>query len=557
MTAPRFLPVLLAFCMFSTGASGLVNEYLLATITTYILGNSIEQFSMVIACMMLMMGVSGFVQSKISDRNLLQKFIAVEVVMALMCGFAPLAIYGAFGYLEDNFQIVHYFFVLSVGFLIGFEIPLVMRIIDQYGIQIKTNLSLVYAMDYIGAFVGAIIWVKYLLKNFPLTEISFIVAGFNFFVAAIAIIYFLFQGIIKRPAIYCLVLISTAALLIVGYSSNRDVSNLLEQRFYDDPIIYKSTTKYQHLVITHNRELEDTRLYINGNTQFSSLDEERYHDFLVHPVMSAGHSRRPRNVLILGGGDGLALREVLKYQSITSVTLVDLDPGMIEVASTNPTLTALNKNSFKNAKVFTENGVLTSPGTKKGVYMTEDEEQPFSFEWVASIEVFNVDAELFIRNAENKQWDTVIIDLPDPSSIELSKLYSKQFYLSLRKLLSPNGFIAVQSTSPYHAKEAYLAVGATLNAAGFNTLPYRQNIPSFGDWGYYVAWVGGPSQDTLKSRLSSLNDFTVETGFITPELLAASFAFGKGELTADSTCINTLMEPCLLHAYVDRSWLIE
>ena len=207
---PRFLPLLLAFCMFSTGASGLVNEYVLATITTYILGNSIEQFSIVIASMMLMMGVSGFVQSKMSDRFLLQKFIGVEVLMALLGAFAPLAIYAAFGYMNEHFTLVLFFFILSIGFLIGFEIPLVMRIIDAQNIQLKTNLTIVYAMDYIGAFVGAIIWVKFLLLNFPLTEISFIVAGFNFFIAAIAILYFLKQRIIQSPVIILLIIISTA-----------------------------------------------------------------------------------------------------------------------------------------------------------------------------------------------------------------------------------------------------------------------------------------------------------------------------------------------------------
>ncbi len=314
--------------MFTTGASGLVNEYVLATITTYILGNSIEQFSMVIASMMLMMGVSGLVQSKMSDNNLLQKFITVEVIMALLGGFAPLAIYAAYGYLENSFQIVHYFFVLSVGFLIGFEIPLVMRIIDQHKIELRTNLTIVYAMDYIGAFVGAVIWVEYLLKNYPLTEISFIVAGFNFMVASITIIYFLKQRLIPKPIIYILLLLLTSALLIMGFMSNRDISNLLEQRFYEDPIVHKETTKYQHLVITHNSGSGDTRLYINGNTQFSSLDEERYHDFLVHPLMAATASRA--NVLILGGGDGLALRDVLKYQP-KAVTLIDLDSELIDI----------------------------------------------------------------------------------------------------------------------------------------------------------------------------------------------------------------------------------
>lgn len=555
MSTPRFLPILLAFCMFSTGASGLVNEYALATITTYILGNSIEQFSIVIACMMLMMGVAGFVQSKMSDNDLLQKFIAVEVLLAIIGGFAPLAIYACYGYLESHFLVVHYFFVLSVGFLIGFEIPLVMRIIEQHKIKLSTNLTLVYAMDYIGAFIGALIWVNYLLKNYPLTEISFIVAGFNFIVATLTIIYFMRYKLIKKPKMQSLLLLSTFALLITGFTYNQDINKILEQRFYADPIVYKETTKYQHLVITHNKTTNDTRLYINGNTQLSSLDEERYHEMLVHPLMESISSKD--NILILGGGDGLALRELNKYPDINSITLVDLDPEMVKIASTNSYLSALNKNAFKNAKVMVDTLNKKASDHVEGVYLFENSGATDEAEWVASINVYNLDADQFLRQKPQQKWDGVIIDLPDPSSIELSKLYSKQFYRSLKRYLKEDAYIAVQSTSPYHAKEAYLSIGATLNAAGFNTLPYRQNIPSFGDWGYYLAWTNNETPKALKARLSSLDKFQVSQSFITPEVLTASFAFGKSELILDDVCINTLMRPCLLDRYVEKSWLVE
>ena len=555
MKTARLLPVLLAFCMFSTGASGLVSEYLLATITTYILGNSIEQFSLVIASMMLMMGVSGFVQSKMTDRNLLQKFITVEVLMALLGGFAPLAIYASYGYLEHYFTIVHYGFVLSIGFLIGFEIPLVMRIIEKQNIPLKTNLTIVYAMDYVGAFVGALIWVNYLLKNFPLSEISFIVAGFNFIVAAITIVYFLYVKVIDRPVMQLLVLLLTAVALLFGWANNRDFSALLEQKFYDDPIVYKKTTRYQHLVMTHNSKIDDTRLYINGNTQFSSLDEERYHDFLVHPVMTIAPSIN--HVLVLGGGDGLALREIIKYAEIESVTLVDLDPEMINIATNNQILTGLNNHSFQHAKVNVAAINTYIAGSKQAIYMREAGHKTGEPEWVASVDVFNIDADQFLKKQPKQKWDAVVIDLPDPSSIELSKLYSKQFYQSLRRYLTADAYVAIQSTSPYHAKEAYLSIGETLKAAGFRVLPYRQNIPSFGDWGYYLAWIGARSSEAVKLQLSSLTGFKVETDFITPELLAASFAFGKGELVADTPCVNTLMQPCLLTHYLDRSWLLE
>lgn len=178
-------------------------------------------------------------------------------------------------------------------------------------------------------------------------------------------------------------------------------------------------------------------------------------------------------------------------------------------------------------------------------------------EWVASISVLNIDADLFINTVGDRTWDTVIIDFPDPGSVELSKLYSKQFYRKLSRHLSPDAFISIQSTSPYHAKEAFLTIGKTLNAAGFNTLPYRQNIPSFGDWGYYLAWHGPQSEKVIKNKIASLDSFKVETDFITPELLTASLAFGKNELVSESDCVNTIMFPCLVTQYTDYSWLIN
>ncbi|MFT6123131.1 MAG: spermidine synthase [Oleiphilaceae bacterium] len=544
--------------MFSTGASGLVNQYVLATLTTYILGNSIEQFSIVIASMMLMMGVSGLVQNKMSDDHLIEKFMAVEVMMALMGGFAPLVIYGAYGYMQNHFELVHYFFVLGIGFLIGFEIPIVMRILEKKNVGLKTNLTIVYAMDYIGAFIGAIIWINYLLKFHPLTEISFIVAGFNFIVAVFAILYFVYTGEIKRRFLAITVLAFTASALVWGFCENRDLSDLFEQRFYDDPIVHRETTKYQHLVLTENTGTGDVRLYINGNTQFSSLDEDRYHDFLVHPVMTL--AKKTKHILVLGGGDGLALRELHKYPEIETITLVDLDPDMILLATHNPIMRKLNNNAFDDTRIQTQKPGGIVETNVKPILLKEDsafDKSANDADWVASVSVFSLDADQFIKNIETQTWDVVVIDFPDPSSIELSKLYSKQFYLKLAKNLKKDAIIAIQSTSPYHAKEAFLTIGNTLRAAGFKALPYRQNVPSFGDWGFYLAWQSEDSPQAMKDKIKALSQFNVNTNFITTELLTASLAFGKGELESNMHCVNSIMQPCLVKQYTDHSWLIE
>jgi len=554
---PRLLTFLFGFCMFSTGGTGLVNEYVLATMTTYILGNSIEQFSIIIAAMMLMMGLSGVVQEKMSDNNLIQKFMGVEMLMAILGGFAPIAIYAAFGYMTEHFIFVHYFFVLSIGFLIGFEIPIVMRIIDQYGVGIKKNLRTVYAMDYIGAFVFALVWVFFLLKHFPLPEISFIVASFNFIVATITVLYFIYTGVVKTWKVPVIFLVGTTVALIYGYQHNRDWTLTMEQKFYEDPIVHVETTKYQHLVLTQHPKTKDVRLYINGNTQFSSLDEKRYHDLLVHPAMSL--RPRARNILILGGGDGLALREILKYQNVDSVTLVDLDPAMVKFASTDSTMCKLNDNSFSDARVFThKTGGVQSVGAE-GVYIetgrTNKVSKKAETEFVAQIDVYNVDADRFVGELHNgRKWDVIIIDFPDPSSVELSKLYSREFYKKLQWLMADNAVVSIQSTSPYHAKEAYLAIGKTMESAGLKVIPYRQNIPAFGDWGYYLSWTSDESVADMKQKIQHVSKFQVETNFITPEVMVASMAFGKGELSPEKQCVNTLMRPCLLDLYEHYGW---
>ena len=251
--------------MFFTGASGFNFECVLSTVATYILGNSIEQFSVTISLMLLMMGVAGYWQKRLSDRHLVEKFLAVAVLLAMLGGFAPTAAYAAYATMENHFSLVQYFFVLAIGFLIGLEIPLVLRINRYYVPTLKSNIATVFSMDYIGSFIGALVWVYFFLKYFPLTETSFFVAGVNFFVAVITYLYFMRHRAVARPLVSLLMILLTAAALGYGYAQNRVWNLLLEQRFYDQPIVYSKTTKYQHIVMTAGVSPVDYRLYINGN----------------------------------------------------------------------------------------------------------------------------------------------------------------------------------------------------------------------------------------------------------------------------------------------------
>ena len=162
----------------------------------------------------------------------------------------------------------------------------------------------------------------------------------------------------------------------------------------------------------------------------------------------------PRDILVLGGGDGMAVRELLKYPSVRKITLVDLDRRMTELFSHEGLLASLNKHSLSDRRVS----------------------------------IVNQDAFVWLRS-EPGQFDFVVVDFPDPSNYSLGKLYTDTFYRALKKVLKPEGLVVVQSTSPYYAKNSYWCVVQTLGSVGLATTPYHAYVPSFGDWGYVIGSV--------------------------------------------------------------------
>ena len=554
----RTATVLLALSMFFTGAAGFIFECILSTVASYILGNSIEQFSVTIALMMFMMGVAGWWQSTLRDEHLIEKFLAVEASLALLGGFAPIAVYGAYATMEAHFALVQYFFVTAIGFLIGLEIPLVLRINRRFAPQLKSNIAAVFSTDYVGAFIGALVWAFVLLRYFPLTETSFLAAGLNFLVAALTYAYFTWTGAVGRKALAFGVVALTAGALAFGYANNRDWSRLFEQRFYDRPIVVSETTRYQHIVMTASVDPLDYRLFLNGNLQFSSRDERIYHELLVHPAVALAEN--PRRALILGGGDGLGMRELLKHPEIREAMLVDIDPAMIELAREHPVLNELNGGALRDARVtVAPEGIAEPTELEAPVYeysSLKRQGRGYGVEEAARVTVYTVDAD---RMAERLPagLDVVILDLPDPNTVELAKLYSLEFYLKLRRLLSPGAVMAVQSTSPYHAKESFLCIRRTLEAAGFATLPYHDNVPSFGDWGWLLAWEPERRPGDLRRAAREIGGFGLEADdltYLTPEVFQAALAFGKGALASQHDEPNRLMQPILLRFYLEESW---
>jgi len=237
-------------------------------------------------------------------------------------------------------------------------------------------------------------------------------------------------------------------LLGVGFAAAEDVMALSEEGQYPGQALFAKSTAYQRIVVT--RQADDIRLFLNGNLQFSSRDEYRYHEALVHPIMAA--IDRPQHVLVLGGGDGLAVRELLKYPSVETITLVDLDPEMTQLFSRSPFLSRLNGGSLRSPKV----------------------------------QVVNADAFVWLKDAQ-ASYDAIIVDFPDPSNYSIGKLFSLTFYRRLSEVLAPNGWAVIQSTSPYVAPKAFWCVERTLQAAGLQTAAYHVFVPSFGEWGFVAA----------------------------------------------------------------------
>lgn len=548
--------VLLMLSMLSTGAAGLVTEYLLATVSTYVLGNSIEQFSVVIAVMFFTMGAASFMQKFVGDDYLIEKFVLIEITLTLLGAFAPLAIYGAFAILNTFFPVALIATVALIGFLIGFEIPLIIRINSRYVGELKANLGWILSMDYLGGFIGAIIWVMYLLPGYPLTEISFIVSGFNFIVAVATIVYFMHTKAMYYPRLAALLIAATATALVVGYMNNRDWSMSIEQGLYRSPIVHAETSKYQRIVLTHDASSDDWRLFLNGGLQFSSLDEAVYHEHLVHPAMALAPRRN--RVLILGGGDGLALREVLKYRDVREVLLVDIDPAIIRLASTHKALRALNEDAFADARVTAMTSRAVNGEGFRRIHMETGNTDRFGKPEkarIASVNVMTVDAFKYVAEAGSGPWDVVIIDFPDPDQVEIAKLYSREFYRALGAIIARDGYVALQATSPHHAREVFLCIGRTMAAAGWNAIPYHANVPSFGDWGWYLA---SPTIDsrTLREKMSTLPAIP-ETKHLTQETARAALAFGKNALAARFDHVSSVMEPHVHHLYVRHAWQVE
>ena len=444
--------VALLFGTFVIAICGLVYELLAGTLSSYLLGDSIYHFSLVIGLFMSSMGVGAWLSRFIEER-LERAFVLIQFSIAIVGGFSAFILFYAFAYLE-NYDAFLYLITILLGSMLGVEIPLIIRILKK-SFSLKTNISNVFTMDYLGALFASLMFPLVLVPQLGLMQTSFLFGGLNLMVGAMA--WYIFRDILSRK--YLVVIVIIATILILGFVKSSTLTSLIENKLYQHNIIYSKQTPYQKLIVTG--EKGRIQFYINGAIQFDTIDEHRYHESLVHPVMSMAKAHE--NVLIIGGGDGMALREVLKHDDVGHITLVDLDPAITTLFKTHPTLSKLNHHAYKSPKVT----------------------------------VVNQDAWKFIETA-TVLYDVIIIDLPDPNNISLSRLYSQTFYRLLSSHLSRSGAMVTQASSPMFSTDAFWCIAQTLEDADFHTLPYHTYIPSFGEWGFILASKLVLPLDTLK-----------------------------------------------------------
>ena len=468
---------ILILSVFVVASCGLAYELIAGALASYLLGDSVLQFSTIIGCYLFAMGVGAHFSKYVRDEDVMARFVDIELAVGLVGGISAAVLFLTFSWSAAPFRAMLYTMVFLVGAFVGMEVPLVMRALNARDTAFSEIVSKVLTFDYLGALAVSLLFPLVLAPTLGLVRSGFLFGMLNVGVALWTIR--VFKAELKNVTGRMLRASAVMFVLVAGFASADKLTYWGEHGLFGDEIVYATTTPYQRLVVT--RWKDDLRLYINGNLQFSSRDEYRYHEALVHPVLQP--LPWARRVLVLGGGDGLALREILRYPNIQHVTLVDLDPAMTGAFTKREELVKLNHGSFSDKRVS----------------------------------VINADAALWLQKNDD-MFDAIIVDFPDPSSFALGKLYSVPFYGLVRKHLAANGLMTVQSTSPFFAPHAYWTIDATLREVGMKTYPYHAYVPSFGEWGFILASPQAQytPPSTYRLPMRYLNAETTREMFIFP-----------------------------------------
>ena len=538
--------------MGMVAACGLVYEYLLAHYAGRILGAVEPAIYTMIGLMIVAMGLGAFAARWVGSIH--RGFAWLELGIGVLGGSSVLVLSAAVAFahslpgwlrtvygidgsvaldggIADSLlgfaRLLPFLTGFAIGFLVGMEIPLIARVREHvHGRPLTHNLGTMYGADYLGAGVGAAVWVTVCLK-LPVVYAAVGTAAVNTLVGAGFLLLYRRR---LRPAGrlwagHGLLAALLATLAVFGTEWMAHLGDTL----FRDRVVYRLQTRYQHVVVTR-RHVAGGRsdvlgLYLDGRLQFASNDERIYHAHLTTPPMLAAYRRE--KVLILGGGDGLALRDLLRWNP-ESVTLIDIDGALLRLfRGEDPdaprwlsrALAALNENAFEDPRVRVVEGD-------------------------AFIEVERL-------AAAGARFDVVVADLPDPSHPDLNRLYSDYFYARIRRILSPDGAFVTQSTSPFHAKAAFVSIGRTLTHAGFHAEPYHANVPSFGEWGWTI---GTPAGKPASVRIAEADAGPTPDGWLTGRAAAAAFTFPNGFFDgADEVRVNRLGSHTV-YGYHQEAW---
>jgi spermidine synthase len=488
--------------------AGLVYELGMAAVASYVLGDSVTQFSTVIGVYLSALGLGAYL-SKFITRDLARTFVDVELAAAVAGGLSAPLLFVAFA-ATDAFHFVLYGIVLLVGTLVGLELPLLMRILKSE-LAFEDLVAKALTFDYAGALLGSLGFSLVLLPKLGLSRAS-VVCGLLNAVVGLWSTWVLEcaepdeQRALVRSRPRAVIVVALLAASLFGAER---IADLAEDRAYGGRVLHREQSPYQRIVVSQRDDAWE--LHLNGNLQLSSRDEHRYHEALVHPALASVPGAR--QVLIGGGGDGMAAREVLRWPLVERVVVVDLDEAMTSLARRDPRLRAQNRGAFDDPRV----------------------------------EVVNADAMVDL-DRRSEQFDVILLDFPDPTQLSLGKLYTKRFFGSVRRRLRPDGAIAIQATSAFFTRRSYWCIVQTLEEAGFFVAPYHVFVPSFGDWGF---------------ALARLNPFTPPTRVALPGLrfldeteLDRAFRFGP-ELARLPVETNHLSNQALVAYYVAEQGRLE
>ena len=500
----RFGLAAILFATFACAACGLVYELALIALGGYLVGNTIHQTSIVLGVFVFSMGLGALGAKRLVGSPLLG-FAAIEAALGLIGGTSVLLLYAAFAWL-GLYQPFVVLTSLVVGGLIGAEIPVLVTILERLSKRgMPHAVADLFAVDYLGALAGGLAFPFVLLPMFGLLRGTLLTGAINVVCAAVVLVPLGRELTTRRRAAAGLSLVGVFGALALVATQAADFELSARQALYDDPIVHAERTPYQEIVLTRSIGRRDLRLFLNGDLQFSSVDEYRYHEALVHPAMA----RDPRSVLVLGGGDGLAVREVLRYTGVEEVVLVELDARVTRLASQHRAVRSLNRSALTDRRV----------------------------------RVVHADAFSWVRDASDG-FDAVIADFPDPEDVATAKLYSQEMYTLIGRLVRPDGVVAVQAGSPHFAGDAFWCIERTLAAAGWETVPYQVDVPSFGNWGFVLAARQPPRLELSESAppLRSLDQASLDAASVFPP-----------DRAARPVEVSTLLRPVVLD-YERGAW---